>query len=127
MNKNVIPLKITKGINFLPNLDMVSTTVTRKLSFPPILTFLRHCNLAHMNNFLQVHTIQEHGKNCMCLHPQHMETSPILHHLPPQYLFDAETALPQFISADHKDAFPTDSESPYQHWTACDWASNITV
>ena len=80
-----------------------------------------------MNNCLQVHTIQEHGQNGMRLHPQHMEQSLILLHIPPQYLFDAETALPQFISADHKDSFPTDSEASDQHWIACYWTSNIAV
>ena len=40
VNKNVIPLKIMKGINFFPYLDMLCTTVIWNFSFPPVLTFL---------------------------------------------------------------------------------------
>ena len=53
-----------------------------------------------------------------------MEPLPIINHLPPQNWFDAENVLPQFISADHEDAFTTYLEASDQHWTDFNWEIN---
>ena len=96
-----VTLKIMNGISFFPVLDMVSSTVFRSFSFPPVLVFLRHCLSGPIISFLPIHSRQECDWSYMHPRHQHLEPTQPLHIHPSQeWSRDEQTDMLQFFYGD---------------------------